>query len=73
MAERAEVDADALADAVLKIENGEEISAGDRELIETVLQELAPVEEDPAASEDEEKARQLLQLKKKKLQLLMGV
>lgn len=73
VAERAEVDADALADAVLKIENGEEISAGDRELIETVLQELAPVEEDPAASEDEEKARQLLQLKKKKLQLLMGV
>jgi hypothetical protein len=73
VAERAEVDADALADAVLKIENGEEISAGDRELIETVLQELAAVEEDPAASEDEEKARQLLQLKKKKLQLLMGV
>lgn len=73
VAQRAEVDPDALADAVLKIENGEEISAGDREMIEAVLQELAPVEEPETDSEDEEKARQLLQLKKKKLQLLMGI
>jgi len=73
VAQRAEVDADALADAVLKIENGEEITATDRDLIEAVLQELAPTDEPEADSEDEEKARQLLQLKKKKLQLLMGI
>ncbi|AUV61415.1 prohead protease [Pontimonas phage phiPsal1] len=74
VAQRAQVDVDALADAVLKIENGEDISADDRVMIESVLNELAPAPEEaePAVSEDEEKARQLLQLKKKKLQLLMG-
>jgi hypothetical protein len=74
VAQRAQVDVDALADAVLKIENGEDISSDDRVMIESVLNELAPAPEEaePAVSEDEEKARQLLQLKKKKLQLLMG-
>jgi hypothetical protein len=73
VAVRAEIDPDALADAVLKIENGEEISSGDRDMIETVLNELVQTDEEPAGSEDDEKARQLLQLKKKKLQLLMGI
>ena len=75
LAIRADVDVDALADAVLKLENGEDISDDDRTVIETVLNELAPrVEsEEPEQDEDEEKARQLLQLKKKKLQLLMGL
>ena len=75
LAQRADVDVDALADAVLKLENGEDISDDDRTVIETVLNELAPrVEsEEPEQDEDEEKARQLLQLKKKKLQLLMGI
>jgi HK97 family phage prohead protease len=74
VARRAEVDVDALADAVLKIENGEDISAADRVMIESVLEELAPATDgsEPAESDEEEKARQLLQLKKKKLQLLMG-
>jgi hypothetical protein len=71
---RADVDADALADAVLKLENGEEISADDRTLIEAVLQELTPSEESSEPqSEDDEKARQLLELKKKKLSILMGL
>ena len=73
VAQRAQVDVDALADAVLKIENGEDITDDDRTMIESVLAELAPKHEEPAQSEDEEKARQLLQLKKKKLQLLMGL
>lgn len=73
VAVRAEIDPDALADAVLKIENGEEISSSDRDMIETVLNELVQSDEEPAGSEDDEKARQLLQLKKKKLQLLMGI
>ncbi len=75
LAMRADVDVDALADAVLKLENGEDISDDDRTVIETVLNELAPrVEsEEPEVDEDEEKSRQLLELKKKKLQLLMGL
>lgn len=70
IAVRAEVDADALADALLKIENGEDISTDDRTLLEKVISELAPVEEAPEIDEAEEKAKALLALKKKKLQLL---
>jgi len=71
VAQRAEIDADALADALLKIENGEDISMDDRQILEKVISELAPVEEAPEIDEAEEKAKQLLALKKKKLQLLM--
>ena len=75
LAIRADVDVDALADAVLKLENGEDISDDDRTVIETVLNELAPrVEsEEPEPEDDDEKARQLLQLKKKKLQPVRGL
>ncbi len=68
VAERAEVDPDALADALLKIENGEDISTDDRQLISSVLDKLAPVEkvEEPKGDLD------MLALKKKKLELLMG-
>jgi HK97 family phage prohead protease len=68
VAKRAEVDADALADALLKIENGEDITTADRNLITTVLDKLAPVEE-PAQVEG---SLEMLALKKKKLELLMG-
>jgi HK97 family phage prohead protease len=68
VAKRAEVDADDLADALLKIENGEDITTDDRNLITTVLDKLAPVEE-PAQVEG---SLEMLALKKKKLQLLMG-
>jgi HK97 family phage prohead protease len=68
VAKRAEVDADELADALLKIENGEDITADDRNLITTVLDKLAPVEE-PAQVEG---SLEMLALKKKKLELLMG-
>ena len=68
VAKRAEVDADALADALLKIENGEDITTDDRNLITTVLDKLAPVES-PAQLDN---GLELLALKKKKLQLLMG-
>jgi HK97 family phage prohead protease len=69
VAERAEVDADALADALLKIENGEDISTDDRQLITTVLDKLSPVKqvEEPNGDLD------MLALKKKKLELLMGL
>jgi uncharacterized protein len=69
IAQRANVDADALADALLKIENGEDISSDDRNLLQTVINELAPeAEAEPAA----DNSMEMLALKKKKLQLLMG-
>ena len=67
IAKRAGVDADALADALLKVENGEDISSDDRNLLQTVIDELSP----EAEAEVDEKGLELLALKKKKLQLLM--
>jgi HK97 family phage prohead protease len=68
IANRAQVDADALADALLKIENGEDISSDDRTLLQTVIDELAPTPEAPV----KDTSLEMLALKKKKLQLLMG-
>jgi HK97 family phage prohead protease len=70
VAKRADVDADELADALLKIENGEDITPADRNLITTVLDKLGPAEEqapEPTGDFD------MLALKKKKLDLLMGL
>ncbi len=66
---RAGVDADVLADALLKIENGEDITSADRQLLASVIDELAPAEqvEQPKGDLD------MLALKKKKLELLMGL
>ena len=66
VAKRAEVDADALADALLKIENGEDITTDDRNLVSTVLEKLGPAVEEPKGD------LEMLALKKKKLELLMG-
>jgi HK97 family phage prohead protease len=70
IAQRAEVDADALADALLKIENGEDITTDDRQLIDKVLDQLAPAEE--TLEVEDTYGKDMLALKKKKLQLLMG-
>ena len=70
VAERAEVDPDALADALLKIENGEDITTDDRHLIDKVLAELTP--EGETVKPDDTFGHDMLALKKKKLQLLMG-
>jgi HK97 family phage prohead protease len=67
---RAEVDADALADALFKVENGEDISADDRQLLTTVIDKLGPTVE--PIVEDFTGQQQLLSLKKKKLELLEG-
>lgn len=66
-AQRAQVDADALADALLKIEAGEDITVDDRNLLSTVIEKLAPKPE----VTDEDLA--ILELKKKKLALLKGM
>lgn len=66
VAKRAEVDSDSLADAILKVENGEDITADDRTLLAQVIAKLSPEDEADVSGYD------LLALKKKKLQLLMG-
>ena len=70
IAQRAQVDADALADALLKIENGEDITSDDRTLLQSVINELAP--EPEAKDPGLDHGLEMLALKKKKLQILMG-
>jgi HK97 family phage prohead protease len=66
---RAEVDADSLADALIKIESGETISIEEKSLITKVLDTLAPDAEQP---QDEFDGQAWLNLKKKKLQTLIA-
>lgn len=69
--QRANVDADALADALLKMESGVDLSEDDRAVVEKVLDELSPVAEPEAAEEPDNTASEILALKKAKLKLLM--
>jgi len=74
LALRANVDADALADALVKLETGEEISEDDKNLLSTVMETLSPKSEEPepeATEPVEDNSQAMLELKKKKLQLLM--
>ena len=70
LAERTEVDADSLADALLKVEMGDNITEDDRQLLERVLDKLAPESEAEAQADT---SLEMLQLKKKKLELLLGL
>jgi HK97 family phage prohead protease len=69
VAERAQVDVDALADALLKIENGEDISNDDRDLLSSVIDSLSPEQ----VAEAELLDADMLALKRKKLALLKGL
>ena len=71
LALRANVDVDALADALLKLENGEDMSSADRDLLSSVLDTLAP-EEETKEEETPDPKFDLLALKKKKVELLKG-
>lgn len=67
IAQRAQVDADVLADALLKVESNDDLSSTERDVLQAVINELgpeAPVEEAPQGDLG------LLALKKKKLELL---
>ena len=66
VAKRASVDADSLADALLKMESGQDLSEADRTVVEAVLSELSP-----RVEETEDKSADILALKKAKLKLLM--
>jgi HK97 family phage prohead protease len=68
IAKRAEVDADQLSDALLKIESGETMTLEEKSLITKVLDTLAPEVE----SQDEFDGQAWLQLKKKKLETLIS-
>jgi HK97 family phage prohead protease len=69
IAARANVDVDALADALLKLETGEDFTVDDRNLLNRVIEEITPETE---ASEDSKGDYAMLSLKKKKLELLLG-
>jgi HK97 family phage prohead protease len=69
LALRADVDADALADALVKLETGKTISDSDKEILNTVISTLSPEAEEKEPEEMTDK--DMLELKKKKLALMM--
>ncbi len=77
VAKRAEVDSDALADAMLKLEVGDDLSQTDAELLNTVISKLTPqAEAEPESEtveevEENELSASMLELKKKKLEQLL--
>jgi len=75
IARRAGVDADALADAMLKIESGMDLSDEEASLLTQVVDTLSPKAEEPVEEiKDDEIDLSMLELKKKKLeQLLKGI
>jgi hypothetical protein len=75
IARRAGVDADALADAMLKIESGLDLSDEEANLLTQVVDELSPNGSQPANKSNAGNVDpSMLELKKKKLeQLLKGI
>lgn len=65
VAERTGVDADALADALLKVEDGQTITSEEKDMLERVIGDLAPQADEPTGDLG------MLALKKKKLELLI--
>lgn len=76
IAKRADVDVDALADAMIKMESGENLTSDEANLITTVADRLSERIQDKVdqAQSDAEISPEMLELKKKKLeQLLKGI
>ena len=75
IAARAQVDVDALSDALLKLENGEEMTEEDARLLTDVLDSIAPEKKEEEVPEPETPEPvgdfAMLELKKKKLELLL--
>jgi hypothetical protein len=71
VAQRASVDADQLADVMLKIEEGADLSTEQAELMKTVVDNLAPKSEEATPVVDSTQDSSLLELKQKQLQLLL--
>jgi hypothetical protein len=68
LASRAQVDADQLADAILKLEEGEDLSSDEAELLTNVVGKLAPKME---TKSEEEPDLNSLEVKRKQLELLL--
>lgn len=68
LAKRADVDADQLADALLKVEGGETISTEQKEMLSKVINTLSPEEAEEQGEEFDAEA--WVELKKKKLEYL---
>lgn len=69
VAKRANVDADELADALLKLEEGAELSVDEANMLSRVVDELKPATEESAEPESTHDL-DMLMLKKKKLELM---
>ena len=69
IAQRAEVDADLLADTMLKIEEGKKLTEEEASAMNKVLGQLAPEQEE--VEQKKEELDGMLELQKKKLQLLL--
>lgn len=72
IAQRASIDADALADAVLKLEEGNELTPDDAQILRTAIDELAPAIEEVKDAEPEPVVGDvsMLELMKAKLKLI---
>ena len=70
LATRANVDADELADAILKLEEGEDLSETQAELLKNVVEKLAPEQEQTEDSVVESEPVSL-ELKRKQLELIL--
>lgn len=69
LALRTNVDADELADAILKLEEGEDLSDDQAKLLKNVVEKLSPTKEEEAKAIDEE--ANVLELKRKQLELIL--
>jgi len=72
LAVRAEVDADQLADAWIKVEEGQSLSEEEGRLLKQVVDSLLPQSEEEPLAIQPESSVAMLELKKKKLALLTG-
>ena len=70
VATRSGVDADALADALIKLEDGSDLTPDEGRLITQAVDALVPTAE-PTVEAEPDNSQAMLELKKKKLQLLM--
>ena len=68
LALRTNVDADELADAILKLEEGEDLSDDQAKLLKNVVEKLSPAKEEEAKAQEE---ANLLELKRKQLELIL--
>ena len=70
LATRANVDADELADAILKLEEGEDLSDTEAELLKSVVEKLTPESSKTEGSVIEDESNNL-ELKRKQLELIL--